>query len=95
MSKISAGGNPFAPYLDHDHRERENVCFLAVCSLLGQDFWGSPSCGVTLTFRGDSHGIQLLSDRRETKIGDSCVASVIYEDIWLDTYQYGHKTGLI
>ena len=79
------GSSPFATYLDHDHRERENVCFLAVCSLLGQDFWRSPSRGIALIFRGGPHRIQVLSHRRETEICDPCMAGVIHQDIWLGT----------
>ena len=48
---------------------------------------------MALIFKGGPHGIQVLSDRRKTKICDSCVASVIYEDIWLDTYQCGRRAG--
>jgi len=50
---------------------------------------------MTLLLRGAPHGIQVLSDRRETKICDSRVAGVIHEDIWLDTCQCGGKTGFI
>jgi len=50
---------------------------------------------MTLIFRGAPHGMQVLSDRRETKISDSCVAGVIHEDIWLDVCQCGGKTGFV
>jgi hypothetical protein len=50
---------------------------------------------MTLTFQGTPRGIQVLSDRRETEIRDSCMAGLIHEDIWLDTSQRGLKTGLI
>jgi len=89
------GSNPFTSYLDHDHCKRENVRFLTICSLLGQNLWGSPSRGMTLISRCAPHGIQVLSDRRETKIRDPCVAGVIHKDVWLGTCQYGRKAELI
>ena len=89
------GSNPFASYLDHDHRERENVCFLAVCSLLGQDLWGSPSRGMALVSGSVPHRIQALSDCRETEIRDPRMAGVIHEDVWLGTCESGRKTGLM
>jgi len=39
-------GESFAMYLDRDHRERENIRFLAVCSPFIQDLWRSPSSEV-------------------------------------------------
>ena len=50
---------------------------------------------MTLLPRGTPRGIQVLSDRRETIIGDSCVAGVIHEDIRLDTCQCGGTIGFI
>ena len=88
------GSNPFASYLDHDHRERENVCFLAVCSLPVQDLWGSPSRGIALVFGSSLHRIRVLSCR-ETEIHDPCVAGIIHKDIWLGTCESGRKTGLM
>jgi hypothetical protein len=85
--------NQFLTYLDHDHRERENVRFFAICPLLVQDLWRNPSRGMTVVSRGASHGIQVLSDRSKTKIRDPCVAGGIHKDIWLDACQCGGKTG--
>jgi hypothetical protein len=59
-------------YLDHDHRERENVRFLAICPLLDKDLWSSPSRGVT----------------SKAKIRDACTAGVIHKNVWLVGYQY-------
>ena len=71
-------------YLDHDHSERENVCFFAVWSFV-QYLRCSPPRGETALTLETPHGIQILSDRSETKVRDACVAGVIHEDVWLDT----------
>jgi hypothetical protein len=86
--------NPFLMYLDHDHRESENVRFLAIRPLLVQDLWRSPPRGMALLFRSTSHGIQVLGDPGKAKIGDPRMASDIYKDIRLGTCQYGGKSGL-
>jgi hypothetical protein len=36
-----------ATYLNHDHRESENIRFLAMCPLV-QDLWRSPPRSVTV-----------------------------------------------
>ena len=77
------GGTSFVSYLDHDHRERENVRFLAVSSLLLQYLWRGPSRGMTLIIRGASDGIQVLGDRSKAKTRDPCMVGVIHEDIRL------------
>ena len=38
---------------------------------------------------------QCLWSRRQAEIRDSCVAGVIHKYIWLDTCQFGRKTGPI
>ena len=81
-------------HLDHDHRERENVRLLAVCPLLGQDLWRSPSCGMTLIIQDNSHGIQAMSDRSQTEIGDPRMTSLVHEDIWLLGCQSSGTKGL-
>ena len=84
--------NPPVSHFDHDHRERENVCFLAICSLPVQDLWRSKSNGVAQ--RDARYGILELTDRPETKICDSCVTGAIHQDVWLDTCQFGRKIWL-
>ena len=84
----------FATYLDHDHRERENVRLLAMFPFLFQDLWCSPSRSVALTTRGAPYRIQILSDPSKTKIRDPRAARGIHKDIWLDTCQYGGNAGL-
>ena len=69
-------------YLDNDHRERENVRFLAMCSPC-QDLWRSPSRGVAVMTRGARYGIQILGDGSEAEIRDACMTKVIHKDIWL------------
>jgi hypothetical protein len=41
---------------------------------------------------GARYGIQVLSDRSETKIRDSCMTGVVHKDIWLTGCQYGGET---
>jgi len=89
-SKLDAN-NPSATYLDHDHRERENIRFFAVCPLLGQDLRRSPSRGVPLIIRRTSHRIQILRDRGEAKVRDPRAAGGIHKDIGLGSCQYGVK----
>jgi hypothetical protein len=86
--------DPFLKYLDHDHRERENISFFAICPFRVQDLWCSPSCGVALVIRSASYRIQVLSDRSKTKIGNPRMVVATHKDIWLDTCQYGGNMGL-
>ena len=88
------GSNPFASYLDHDHRERENVRLFAMFPFLFQDLWCSPSRSVAVITRGAPYRIQILSDPSKTKIRDPRAARGIHKDIWLDTCQYGGNAGL-
>jgi len=44
-------------------------------------------------FRVALRRIGVCSDCRETKIRDSCVASVIREDTWLNKCQYYREVG--
>ena len=81
-------------YLDHDHREGENIRFLAIRPLLVQDFGRSPSCGIIVIIRGAPDGVQVLSDHNETKIRDPCAASGVHKDVRLDTCQHAGKVGL-
>jgi hypothetical protein len=65
-------------YLNHDHRKREDICFLAMRPLT-QDLWRGPSCRVTALTRGTLYGIQGFSDRREAKIRNACMAGVVHK----------------
>jgi hypothetical protein len=73
--------NPFVTCLDHDHRERENIGFFAVCPLLVQNLWRGPLPGVTPITQGTPDGIQVLSDPGKPKVGDSCVVGGIQKNI--------------
>ena len=75
-------------YLDHNHRKRENIRFLATYPLV-QDLWCSPSRGVTVMMRGALCGIQVLSYHSEAEIRDARMTGVIHKDIWLVGYQRG------
>ena len=81
-------------HFDHDHRERENVRFLAVCSLV-QNLWRSPSWGVTTLTRGALHGIQVLGDHSKPKIYNARSIRVIYKDVWLAGCQHCCKTRFV
>jgi len=81
--------------LDHDHRERENVSFLAIRPLR-EDLWSSPSRGVAVMARGARYRIHILSDRSEAEIRDARMTRIIHKDIWLrvDGCECGVKQGL-
>ena len=74
-------------YLDHDHRERENIRFLGTWPFI-QDLWRSPPRGVPMVMRSTSYGIQVLSDCSEAKIHNARVTGVVHKDVWLVGYQY-------
>ena len=77
--------------LDHDHCERENIRFLAMCPPV-QNLWCSPSRGVTMLMRDTLYGIQVSSDRSEAKVCETCMIGVVHKDVWLDVCQCGGKT---
>ena len=69
-------------YLDHDHCERKNIRFFAICPLLVQYLWRSPSGVMDI-----ASVVQVLNGHRKTKIRDPCVTVGIHKDILLDTCQ--------
>ena len=80
-------------YLNHDHRESENIRFLAVCPLV-QDLWRSPPCTVAMEIRDAQCRIQILGDSSEAKIRQTRMAGVIHKDVWLDGCQCGSEARL-
>jgi len=78
--------------LDHDHRERENVRFLAIRPLL-QDLRRSPPRGVAVMTRRARYGIHILSDCSEAEIRDACMTGVVHKDVRLVECQHGIETG--
>jgi len=70
-----------ATNLDRNHRKRKDVGFLAICSSAVQNLWCNPSCTGTMLDRSVSYGIQVLSDRGETKISDPCTTGGVYDYI--------------
>ena len=80
-------------YLDHNHREGEDVRFLAVCPIV-QDLRRSPSRGMVVLARGVWPGTNSRGDRCKTKIRDPRMAGSIHEDVWLDARQCSGKTGV-
>ena len=80
-------------YLNHDHRESENIRSPAICSLV-QDLWSSPPRGVTMLTGRAACGFQVLSDRSEAKIRETRMTGVIHKDVWLGVCQCGGKTRL-
>ena len=83
-----------ATCLNHDHRKREGVRFLAIC-FPAQDLWRSPSHGVTVVTRGTPHGIQVLSDRSKAKIRDPRMTEVVHKDVWLVECQCNSETRFL
>ena len=79
-------------YLDHNHRKRENIRFLATYPLV-QDLWCSPSRGVTTLTRGAPRGIQILGYCGEAKIRNTCITRVVHKDVWLAGESISGKTG--
>jgi len=79
-------------YLNHNHRESEDVRFLTVRPS-EQDLWGSPSRGVALLIRGALHGIQVLSHRGDAEIHDARTARLVHENIRLIGCEYDCRTG--
>ena len=80
-------------YLNHDHRESEDVRFLAIRPP-EQDLWRSPSWGVAMLIRGTLHGIRVLSHRGEAKIRDARTAVLVHKDIRLDVCEYDCKNEI-
>jgi len=87
VSNISNSTKSSTTDLDYDHSERENISFLAVSSLLVQNFWGSPSHGVASAARGTPCWIWAVGDCGKTEIRDPCAAGDIDEDVWLEMCQ--------
>jgi len=81
-AKALRGRSPVT-YFDHDHRERENVGFLAVCPLLLQDLWRHPPWGVVTLKRGALDRIQVLSDHSEAEIHNARMTRVVHKDVCL------------
>jgi len=76
------------PYFDHDHREGENIRFLATGYHFLQDLWRRPSQSVATLMRGELHGTRILSDGGEAKIRDAHTTGVIDKDVWLARCKY-------
>ena len=75
-------------YLNHDHRESENIRSPAICSLV-QDLWSSPPRGVTMLTGRAACGFQVLSDRSEAKIRETRMTGVVHKDVRLSRCQCG------
>jgi hypothetical protein len=90
VGKSSARNRSSVTCLDHDHRERENIRFLAMCPPV-QNLWCSPSRGVTMLMRDTLYGVQVSSDRSEAKVRETCMTGVVHKDVWLDVCQCGGK----
>ena len=69
-------------YLDHDHRERENIRFLAIFPLV-KNLWRGPSQGEAMLVRSAPYGIQVMSDLGEAEIRDAYMTGVFYKDVRL------------
>ena len=79
--------------LNCNHRERENISFLAIRRPAVQNLWRDPSCTVA-DLGGSALGqIQVLSDHCDTKICDLCTTGDVHDDIRLAERQYGDEKG--
>ena len=63
-------------HLDHDHRERVNVSFLAIISLYPH-LWRDPQ------IRRAPRGIQDFGDLGEAKVRDQYVTGIFHKDVGL------------
>ena len=77
-------------YLDHDHREGEDVRFLAIFPL-DQHLWRGPSHGQAVLARNTLYGVRVFGNLREAKIRDPYVARVFHKDVKLVGCRYGVK----
>ena len=85
-------------YLDHDHRERKNICSFAICSWGIQNLWRHPSH--RLIVKEGPLETCVLKHHDETKIRDPRTAGVIHKDVGLygcqlvaiPTYRMNHHT---
>ena len=69
-------------YLDHHHREGENICFFAIL-LLNQHLWRGPSHAVATQTRSILYGIRVFGYLREAKIRDPYMAGGFHKDVGL------------
>ena len=71
----------YATDLNHDHRERKDIRFLAKCPPVCQDLRCNPPHTVTVLVWSVPHRIQVLSDHGETTICDQCAAGDVHKDV--------------
>jgi len=69
--------------LNYNHREREDIRFLAECPPIVQDLWCNPSCTVPMLIWSTPHRVQVLNDHGETTIRDHRMAGGVHEDVRL------------
>ena len=74
-------------YLDHDHRERENVGRFGTFSSIA-DLWGRPSRAEAALIRSAPYRIQVSSDLGETEIRDAYLTGVFHKDVGLVGRRY-------
>ena len=67
-------------YLNHDHCERENVCFLAIFPTL-QDLWRKQVLGSDMPIGGRLSGTHIRSDCSDRGTHNSRATLEIHEDI--------------
>lgn len=84
MNDAADGDNVVSSYLDHDHPERIDICFLAGANFSAQDFRCSPSYGIVLANGCD--GIQVRNDGGEAKVRETRMSHIVDENAWL-----GHR----
>ena len=80
-----------ATHLDHDHRERENVGFLAIISSLHPHLRRDPPHGEAILNRSAPYGVQVFGDLGEAKVRNQYVTGIFHEDVDLVGCQCGMK----
>jgi hypothetical protein len=90
VGQSSAHNRSSTAYLNHDHRESENIRFPAMRPLV-QDLWRGPPHSVTMLMRGTLYGVWVLSDRSEAKVRETCMIRVVHKDVWLHVCQYSGR----
>ena len=89
MGESYAYCRSLATYLDHDHRERENIRFLAGIPSF-YDFWCGPSRSVTPLVRRVSYGMRVLSDNSDAKIRQPCMRGT-FNNVHKNIHLVGRK----
>jgi len=81
VNQRPAHNNSSTAYLNHDHGERKNISFFAICSSLMQNLRRCPS--YSLVVGEGSLRVWILRHHSKTEIRDSYLTRVVHKDVWL------------